>query len=148
MKDASSNDIEDVTPRDKDGSKTAVPAPYGDVIQEHFRHPRNYGSLDAPDVRHEGFNPFCGDRVRIELSLGDGATITAARFQGDLCMIAKAACSLLTGMLEGLPLDRVHELDEQRLLEAMHADIRPARMQCVRLPLETVRTGLEAWRNR
>jgi nitrogen fixation NifU-like protein len=121
--------------------------PYGDVIQEHFRHPRNYGSLDAPDVRNEGFNPFCGDRVRIELSLEDGA-ITAARFQGDLCMISKAASSLLTEMLEGLPLDRVGELDEGSLLKAMHADIRPARMQCVRLPLETLRTGIEAWRNR
>jgi len=31
--------------------------PYGETIQEHFRHPRNYGSLDAPDIRHEEVNP-------------------------------------------------------------------------------------------
>jgi len=122
-------------------------SPYGEVIQEHFRHPRNYGSLDAPDVRHEGFNPFCGDRVRIELSVEANA-ITAARFAGDLCMIAKAASSLLTGMLEGLSLDEVATVDERRLLDAMQTEIRPARMQCVRLPLETLKTGVEMWRNR
>lgn len=121
--------------------------PYGDVIQEHFRHPHNYGSLDTPDVRHEGFNPFCGDRVRIELSVVDGVVI-AARFAGDLCMISKAASSLLTQMLEGLPLGEIADLDEQRLLDAMQTEIRPARLQCVRLPLETLKTGVEAWRNR
>jgi len=124
-----------------------VTHPYGDVIQEHFRHPRNYGSLDAPDVRQEGFNPFCGDRMRIELSLA-GGVIVAARFQGDLCMISKAASSLLTELLEGLPLESIADLDERRLLDAMHADIRPARLQCVRLPIETLKTGVEAWRNR
>ena len=80
--------------------------PYGETIQEHFRHPRNYGSLEAPDIRHEDVNPFCGDRVRIELSIGADDTVRAARFQGDLCMIAKAASSLLTEMITGLPVDR------------------------------------------
>ena len=108
--------------------------PYGDVIQEHFRHPRNYGSLDAPDVRNEGFNPFCGDRVRIELALRDGI-VTAARFQGDLCMIAKAAASLLTEMLEGAPLDEVAAIDERKLFDALNADIRPAR----------IRSAVPAW---
>lgn len=119
--------------------------PYGDAIQEHFRHPRNYGSLDAPDVRHEGFNPLCGDRVRFELSLGDGI-VTAARFQGDLCMIAKAASSMLTEMVEGASLEEIAMVDERRLLDALQAEIRPARIQCVRLPLETLRVAIATWR--
>jgi nitrogen fixation NifU-like protein len=120
--------------------------PYGETIQEHFRHPRNYGSLDAPDVRHEDVNPFCGDRVRIELSIGRDETVTAARFQGDLCMIAKAASSLLTEMITGLPLDRIREFPEHQLLEALNAEIQPARRKCALLALEVLQSGVNAWR--
>jgi len=120
--------------------------PYGDIIQEHFRHPRNYGSLDAPDIRHEGDNPFCGDRVRIEISLGEHETIRAAVFQGDLCMIAKASASLLTGMIQGLTLESIEQFPERQLLEALQAEIRPARLGCVRLPLQVLQSGIHAYR--
>ena len=115
--------------------------PYGDVIAEHSRHPRNYGSLEAPDVRHEDVNPFCGDRVRIELALAN-ERVTTARFQGDLCMIAKAASSVLTEMITGLPLSAVRELPEQTLLDALGAQIQPARRKCALLPLHVVQTAV------
>ncbi len=120
--------------------------PYGETIQEHFRHPRNYGSLEAPDIRHEDVNPFCGDRVRIEVSLAPDDTIVAARFQGDLCMIAKAASSLLTEMLTGRS---IHNLvGEHEVIEALQSEIRPARRKCALLPLEVLQSGVEAWRRR
>ncbi len=123
-------------------------SPYGDVIQEHFRHPRNYGSLDAPDIRHEGDNPFCGDRVRIEVSLGEHDTIRAAVFQGDLCMISKASASLLTEMINGLTLETIRQFPEQDLLDALQAEIRPARLNCVRLPLQVLQSGIDAYRRK
>jgi nitrogen fixation NifU-like protein len=122
--------------------------PYGDTIQEHFRHPRNYGSLDAPDIRHEDVNPFCGDRVRIELSIGPDDTVRAARFQGDLCVIAKAASSLLTEMITGLTLESIHDVSERQLLDALHAEIQPARRKCALLPLEVLQSGVDAYRRR
>ena len=57
-----------------------MPVLYSDVLMDHFRHPRNYGSLEAPDVSSEAFNPLCGDRIRIELKL-DNETISEARFK-------------------------------------------------------------------
>ncbi|HKO58524.1 MAG TPA: iron-sulfur cluster assembly scaffold protein [Thermoanaerobaculia bacterium] len=120
--------------------------PYGETIQEHFRHPRNYGSLDAPDIRWEDVNPLCGDRVRIEVALAADHTVSAARFQGDLCMIAKAAGSLLTEMIVNLPADRLELVAEQELIDALQAEIRPARRRCALLPLEVLRSGVKAWR--
>ena len=119
--------------------------PYGDLIQEHARHPRNYGSLDAPDIRHEDENPLCGDRVRIELSLAADDTVRAARFQGDLCMIAKAASSLLTEMITGLTLKNVEEIPEQKLVDALEAEIKPARRKCAILPLEVLKSGVNRY---
>ncbi|HUP50821.1 MAG TPA: iron-sulfur cluster assembly scaffold protein [Thermoanaerobaculia bacterium] len=120
--------------------------PYGETIQEHFRHPRNYGSLDEPDIRHEDVNPFCGDRVRIEVSLAPDETVREARFEGDLCMIAKAAGSLLTEMITGLPVERIGEFGERDVIEALHAEIGPARRKCATLPLEVLQAGVNAWR--
>lgn len=122
--------------------------PYGETITEHFRHPRNYGSLDAPDIRHEDVNPFCGDRVRIELSVGGEGTVREARFQGDLCMIAKAASSLLTELIAGLPVDQLEEFPDRKLLDALESEIQPARLKCALLPLQVLRTGVAAWRMR
>jgi nitrogen fixation NifU-like protein len=115
---------------------------YGDVIHEHSRHPRNYGSLEAPDIRHEGLNPLCGDRVRVELALAPDGTVQTARFQGDLCAIAKAAASVLTEMMTGMPLAEVRELEDKRLLAALGAEIQPARRNCALLAYNVVQEAL------
>lgn len=114
---------------------------YGDVIHDHSRHPRNYGSLDAPDLRAEGHNPFCGDRVRIEVALDSDGTVREARFQGDLCVIAKAAASLLTEQIVGRPLRSGP--GETEFLAALGAEIRPARRTCALLAFETLRQAME-----
>jgi nitrogen fixation NifU-like protein len=119
--------------------------PYGETIQEHFRRPRNYGTLEAPDIRHEDVNPFCGDRVRIELTLGPDDTVTAVRFQGDLCMISKAASSLLTEMITGVTLDCIRNFPEEQLISALNAEIQPARRKCALLPLHVVQSGISAY---
>ena len=77
-----------------------MPALYSDILLDHFRHPRNYGSLAAPDISNEQFNPLCGDRIRIELKL-DRSIVNEARFKGDACAISTAAASLLTELILG-----------------------------------------------
>lgn len=119
--------------------------PYGETIGEHSRNPRNYGSLDAPDIRSEEVNPFCGDRVRIEITVNDDRTVGAARFQGDLCMIAKAASSLLTEMIVGQPLGMLQAISEADMLLALNAEIQPARRKCALLPLTAMRTGVSVY---
>ena len=121
--------------------------PYGAVITEHFRRPRNHGSLEAPDGAYEELNPLCGDRIRIELKL-EGGRVTAARFRGDACMVAVASASLLTGMVIGQSSDEATRISEERLLAALEAPLRPTRLQCARLPLEVLRRALASARER
>ena len=73
---------------------------YQSVIIEHDRHPRNFRTLEGPHRSAEGYNPLCGDRVRVMVSVTDGV-ITDLSFQGMGCAISKASASLMTETLRG-----------------------------------------------
>lgn len=120
---------------------------YSKVIIDHFRSPRNYGALPSPDVAYEGFNPLCGDRVRIELQVKDG-TVQAAGFTGDACAICLAAASLLTELIVGADIERGQVIQAERLLSALQSDIKPSRMKCALLPLETIHAGIDLYMKR
>lgn len=122
-----------------------MPALYSDILLDHFRHPRNYGSVTAPDVSNEQFNPLCGDRIRIELKL-NRSIVREARFKGDACAISTAAASLLTELVVGEEVGKVANIPDARLISALESDIKPARLQCVLLPLQALREGLENYK--
>jgi len=118
---------------------------YSDTIIEHFRHPRNYGVLPAPEVAYEDVNPLCGDRIRIALNVSAEQTIVAVRFRGDSCIISRAAASILTELIQGCPLQEVIILPQDVLLTALHTPIRPARMKCALLPLHVLQAGIAVY---
>jgi nitrogen fixation NifU-like protein len=120
---------------------------YSEVLLDHFRHPRNYGNLSAPDIAYEDFNPLCGDRIRIELRLNH-TVVEDARFTGDGCAISIAAASLLTELLVGTDITDSDAISADRLVSALESDIKPSRLQCALLPLEALRTGLRRFAER
>jgi nitrogen fixation NifU-like protein len=115
---------------------------YSDILLDHFRRPRNYGSLLAPDISNEQFNPLCGDRIRLELKL-EKAKVVEARFKGDACAICTAAASLLTEMVVDEDLQNLATIPDAQLISALESDIKPARLQCALLPLQALREGLQ-----
>ena len=119
-----------------------MPALYSDILLDHFRHPRNYGSVVAPDISNEQFNPLCGDRIRIELKL-DNSIVNEARFKGDACAISTAAASLLTELILGTDIAELAVISDARLISALESNIQPARLQCALLPLQALREGLK-----
>lgn len=115
--------------------------PYGPTIMEHFRRPRNQGALPEPTMSQEGVNPLCGDRVRIQLRI-DGDAVVDARFTANACAICVASASILTELVRKAPLVDISSLTVDDLVAALKADIPRARMQCIRLPLTVLHTGL------
>lgn len=73
---------------------------YQEVILDHSRKPRNFGTLENATNASEGFNPICGDRYTVYLVL-DGDKIQEISFQGSGCAISKASASIMTEMLKG-----------------------------------------------
>ncbi len=79
---------------------------YQEVILDHYRRPRRQGVIEDPDLKSEGFNPFCGDQVLLTLSLGKNGAISDAAFQGEGCSISQASASMLADRLAGMTLDQ------------------------------------------
>ena len=122
-----------------------MPVLYSDILLDHFRHPRNYGSLEAPDISNEQFNPLCGDRIRLELKF-DQLRVSEARFKGDGCAISTAAASLLTELVLGEDVEELTNISDAQLISALESNIQPARLQCALLPLQALREGLKNYR--
>jgi nitrogen fixation NifU-like protein len=73
---------------------------YQELILDHNRSPRNFGLLEGADRHAEGYNPLCGDQVRVEVKL-DGDRIADIKFSGNGCAISKASASMMTSAVKG-----------------------------------------------
>jgi len=73
---------------------------YQEVILDHNRKPRNYGTLEQASHHAEGHNPLCGDHITVALHL-EGECIDCIAFQGESCAICKASASMMTVAVKG-----------------------------------------------
>src|SRR5487761_1472614 len=115
---------------------------YRDYILEHYRHPHNFGILEAPDARYEGANPLCGDRITMMLGIRDGVVAEVA-FTGRGCAISQASASLLTDEIKGRPLAEVEAFRADDLLDLLGIEVSPARLKCAMLSHDTLRHALD-----
>ena len=82
---------------------------YQEIILDHTRHPRNFGTLANANHEAEGYNPLCGDRVSLRLRV-EGGRIEDIAFEGSGCAISTASASLMTEALKGKTLPEAQEL--------------------------------------
>ena len=85
---------------------------YQEVILDHNRKPRNFRVIDPATASQEGYNPLCGDRLKLYLNVENGI-ITDVAFQGSGCAISKASASLMTEAVKGKSVDQARALFEQ-----------------------------------
>ena len=130
---------------------------YQETILDHYRQPRNAGSMVDANRMAEGFNPLCGDKVKLYLKVEDGV-ISDARFEGSGCAIATASASLMTESIIGKRRE-----EALQLLENIHAMVTggstlgsmgklevlagvhefPQRVKCATLAWHTLKAALE-----
>lgn len=72
---------------------------YQDVIIDHNRTPHNYHALDNANRVIEGFNPLCGDKLKLYLRV-ENNVIQEASFEGAGCAISTASASLMTDQIK------------------------------------------------
>ncbi len=114
---------------------------YRELILDHYKNPRNYGTLDHPDITYEDDNPLCGDRIRIDLKLDEQGRVAEVRFSGQGCAISQASASMLTEEVLGKTLDELRQFDKQALLEMLGIQLSPVRLKCALLSLKVLKAG-------
>ena len=91
---------------------------YQELILDHGRKPRNFGPLENATHEAEGFNPFCGDQVVVQL-LVNADRIENIQFHGQGCAISQASASLMTQSLKGRTVGEAENLFERFHAAAM-----------------------------
>ena len=81
---------------------------YQEIILDHNRRPRNFHAMDHATYSADGYNPICGDEIKVFLKL-EGDKIEDISFQGQGCAISKASASLMTVELKGKTLAEAEE---------------------------------------
>ena len=114
---------------------------YKEEIIDHYKNPRNFGNLDAPDVHVEANNPLCGDRLSMDLHLKDGV-VEDVRFSGRGCAISQASASMLTEAMVGKSLEELAKTTREDILQNLGIEVSYARMKCALLSLGLLRSAL------
>lgn len=139
----------------------ASKALYQEVILDHNKKPRNYGTLEHPSHHAEGHNPLCGDHLHLALKLQD-ETIDQIAFHGESCAICKASASMMTAAVKGktradaqaliqeflamvtgkLDLSQPNQIGRLAVFAGLH-DL-PTRVKCAILPWHTLQAAFHS----
>ena len=133
---------------------------YQQVILDHNKSPRNFGTMDNANHLAHGHNPLCGDNIDVYLDVENGK-IKDVKFCGSGCAISKASGSIMTTILKGKSeeeanalFEKFHSLvtsDPQSSVDmdslgklAVFAGVRefPARVKCASLAWHTMHTAI------
>jgi nitrogen fixation protein NifU and related proteins len=115
---------------------------YRELILDHYKNPRNFGTIDPADAQAEGKNPLCGDEASITVAFADdGETISDVRFSGHGCAISTAANSMLTELVKGRKAAEVAVMKDE-LLDEIGIPLTPVRIKCALLGLTTLKLAL------
>ena len=114
---------------------------YAEDILDHYKHPRNFGQLDHPDIHVEASNPLCGDRLAMDLRVKDGVVEDVA-FSGQGCAISQASASMLTEEIVGRRVEDLADTTREDILDMLGVEVSYARMKCATLSLGLLRLAL------
>jgi nitrogen fixation protein NifU and related proteins len=135
---------------------------YRRVIMDHYKNPRNQGTIDDGNVTVDLNNPTCGDRISLQMQFENG-TVKNAKFKGEGCSISMASASMMTDAVKGKTFEEALALaekfsslmkgesvafDEYEDIEALSGVNKfPARIKCATLAWNALRKGVEQARN-
>ncbi|WP_050616284.1 Fe-S cluster assembly sulfur transfer protein SufU [Bacillus testis] len=133
---------------------------YRQVIMDHYKNPRNKGSLDEGSLTIDMNNPTCGDRIHLTLKVEDGK-VADAKFDGEGCSISMSSASMMTQAIKGKDIetalhmsesfsdmmqgkDYKFEEDDLEDIEALQGVSKfPARIKCATLAWKAMEKGLK-----
>lgn len=123
---------------------------YSDKLLDHFKHPRNVGTLDKNDA---GVGtglvgaPECGDVMRLQIQVDpDTQKITDAKFKTFGCGSAIASSSLATEWLKGKSVDEALAIDNMAIVEELA--LPPVKIHCSVLAEDAIKGAIKDYQKK
>ena len=119
---------------------------YSEKVMDHFRHPRNVGSMEDADGIGEVGNAKCGDIMKMYLKI-DNDIVTDVKFETFGCGSAIASSSMATELIKGKPVSEVLQLTNKAVTEAL--DGLPAhKLHCSVLAEEAIQAAINDYKSK
>jgi FeS cluster assembly scaffold protein NifU len=118
---------------------------YSEKTLDHFRNPRNVGTLEGDDVAVGRVgNPVCGDLMEMYVRVKDDR-IDDVKFQTFGCGSAVATSSMITELVMGKTLAEALEVTRADVADALDG-LPPVKMHCSNLAADALHDAIKNWR--
>ncbi len=115
---------------------------YQENILDHYKHPRNFGTIKNASVHHHEKNPLCGDELDLYLVIDNHKIIADVKINGHGCAISLASASMLSEKIKGKTLAELEKLTKDDILEMLGIPLSPVRLKCALLSLDTLKNSI------
>jgi nitrogen fixation NifU-like protein len=82
---------------------------YQEIIIDHGKQPRNFGTLANANHQQAGNNPLCGDKMMLYV-IEENGKVVDLRFEGAGCAISMASASLMSEAVKGKSIQDIQQL--------------------------------------
>jgi len=115
---------------------------YSKKVLEHFRNPRNVGTLEGDDVSIGRVgNPVCGDLMEIYIRVKDNV-IQDIKFKTFGCGSAVATSSMITEMAKGKTLEEAMKITRKDVADELEG-LPPIKMHCSNLAADALHDAIK-----
>ena len=110
---------------------------FHDRFSDHYRSPRNAGSIADPTFTKHSAETSCGDDGEFYVELEEDGTVVEIGFESESCAVSTAVASMISEALTGEPIGRALEAETmiETLVDGHYPDLR---RECVRGPAEVI----------
>src|SRR4030042_1308471 len=119
---------------------------YSQTVMEHFKNPRNVGTLEDADGVGEVGNPVCGDMMTFYIKVKD-YVIDDIKFQTFGCGAAIAVSSMVSEMAKGKTLEEASKITNQMVAEALEG-LPKQKLHCSNLGADALQKAIQDYQNK
>lgn len=119
---------------------------YNKTVMDHFRNPRNVGTIDDADGVGEVGNPLCGDMMTIYLKIEEEA-IKDIKFQTFGCGSAIAVSSMLTEIAKGKSIQDAKKITNKDVANALEG-LPKNKLHCSNLGADALQMAIKDFEDR